>query len=475
MSRPSGRGPGRVFCVRLRGRVRAAQSDPRRRLLLFSALAVVVAALPAYAQAPPQQPIPRAATVPPAAPQRLPEWLRIGVEHRGRLEGPANAGFNDRRDDAYWLNRFRFDVRVRPLRLLSFHVQAQDAQVFGRNSKPDAPPFEDTLDLRMAYADLGQTGTSPVLVRLGRQELAFGEQRLVGHANWVNTARTFDAARVTVARKTFKIDGFASSVVTMRDGDFNRSRQGESFYGAYGSFIAIVPNATLEPYVLARNVRSATAESGTLGRLESVTFGARWLGKLPAGLDYNTEMALQRGSLASDDISAWAGHWLVGRTTGTRTILRLSGEYNYASGDRDPKDGRRNTFDQLYPTAHDKYGLADQVGWRNVHHLRTAADVRPNAKWTIGGSYHSWWLASTTDGLYTAAGAVLVRPVAGFTDSHVGQELDVQTTYPLSPRIHVSAGYAYIVPGAFLKAATPGTGYSFPYVMVTSTILRGDR
>jgi hypothetical protein len=435
---------------------------------------VVAAAQPVSTQAP-EQPIPRAATVPPTAAQRLPEWLRVGLEHRGRLEGPTNAGFNDARDDAYWLNRFRFDVRLKPSRLLSFYVQAQDAQVFGRNSKPDAPPFEDTLDLRMAYADIGQTGKSPVLVRLGRQELAFGEQRLVGHVNWVNTARTFDAARVTVARKTLKIDGFVSSVVTMRDGDFNRSRQGESFYGVYGAFNAIVPNATLEPYVLARNVRTATAEAGTLGRLESATVGARWLGKLPAGFDYNTEMALQRGSLASDDISAWAGHWLLGRTTGAKATFRLSGEYNYASGDRDPKDGRRNTFDQLYPTGHDKYGLADQVGWRNIHHLRTAVDVKPNAKWTIGGSYHSWWLASPTDGLYSASGAVLVRPVPGFTDTHVGQEIDAHTTYPLSPRVQVSGGYAYIIPGGFLKAATPGKGYSFPFVMVTSTILRGDR
>jgi hypothetical protein len=99
----------------------------------FSALAVAVAALPAYAQAPPQ-PIPRAATVPAPAAQPLPDWLRVGLEHRGRLEGPVNAGFNDTRDDAYWLNRFRFDVRVKPSRLLSFHVQAQEAQVFGWNS-----------------------------------------------------------------------------------------------------------------------------------------------------------------------------------------------------------------------------------------------------------------------------------------------------------------------------------------------------
>ncbi len=46
----------------------------------------------------------------------------------------------------------------------------------------------------MAFADIGQTGKSPVLFRAGRQELAFGEQRLVGHVSWTNTGRTFDAA-----------------------------------------------------------------------------------------------------------------------------------------------------------------------------------------------------------------------------------------------------------------------------------------
>ena len=38
-----------------------------------------------------------------------------------------------------------------------------------------------------------------VAVRVGRQELAFGEQRLVGHVSWLNTARTFDGARATFA------------------------------------------------------------------------------------------------------------------------------------------------------------------------------------------------------------------------------------------------------------------------------------
>jgi hypothetical protein len=445
--------------------------------LLTLTIALTLSAAHAAAQQPQaaQPPIQRPPGIPPPPAQRLPDWLRVGVEHRGRLEGPMNSAFNGARDDAYWLNRFRVDVRVRPSRLLSFHVQAQDAQVFGRNAKPDAPPFEDSFDLRMAFANIAQPGRSSIALRVGRQELAFGDQRLVGHLNWTNTARTFDAARLTVTRTTYRVDAFASSVVALRDGDFNRSGQGESFHGVYTSLTALVPNALVEPFALVRTVRSVTSETGAPGNLQSATLGARIAGKLPARFDYNSEVALQRGSLASDDISAWAGHWVLGRTLAPRRALRAFGEYNYASGDRNPIDGTRGTFDQLYPTPHDKYGLADQIGWRNVHHVRAAVELKPIARLALGGGYHSWWRASVTDSVYTAGGAVLVRPVPGSPDRHIGQELDVQATYALAPRIQVHAGYAHIIPGAFLEAATPGKSYSFPYVMVTSAILKGDR
>jgi hypothetical protein len=287
-----------------------------------------------------------------------------------------NIAFDRARNDAYWLNRFRLDVAVRASPLLSFQVQAQDAQVFGRNAKPDAPPFEDTFDLRMAFAQIGASA-SPVVIRLGRQELAFGEQRLVGHVSWTNTARTFDAVRVTLARPAFRLDGFASSVVAVREGEFNRSGRGESFHGVYGALPKLVRNATIEPYVLVKRAASLVSERLVPADLISATLGARVVGKLPARFDYNTDLALQRGSLASDNVHAWAGHWAVGRTLATTSALRVFGEYNYASGDDDAGDGVRGTFDQLYPTPHDKYGLADQIGWRNVHDARAGVELKP--------------------------------------------------------------------------------------------------
>src|SRR5438270_721834 len=80
------------------------------------------------------------------------------------------------------------------------------------------------------------------------------------------------------------------------------------------------------------------------------------------------EAAAQFGSIGADTIRAWASHWTAGFTFGdARGTPRVFGEYNYASGDDNHHDGLRQTFDQLYATGHDKFGLADQVGWRNIH------------------------------------------------------------------------------------------------------------
>jgi hypothetical protein len=194
-------------------------------------------------------------------------------------------------------------------------------------------------------------------------------------------------------------------------------------------------------------------------------------GKLPARLDYGVEMAMQRGSLADDSVNAWAGHWQIRESLPGAGAIKLTSEYNFATGDDNPTDGLRQTFDQLYPTGHDKLGLADQVGWRNIHHLREGFEFSPFKATPISLNYHSWWLAEKTDGLYASSGTMIARVAGGAASSHVGQELDLQITRPLTPQLQLAAGYAHMFTGAFLEQATPGTSYSYPYVMVTYVFL----
>ena len=442
------------------------------RTTAHAILCILTVAVAAMAQQPAAiKPV----AAPPAAPPvlmrvnaHLPAWLRFSGEYRMRAEGFDGGGFQADSRDAYVLSRLRLNMRVAPASWMRFQFQAQDAQAFWRNPKPDAPPFEDTMDLRAAYVEFGKAETPAVLLRVGRQELVFGEQRLVGHLNWTNTARSFDAARITLQHGPVKVDVFASSVVNLREGIANKSSGGNNLHGVYASIGRILPNATLEPYAMWRLARGTRTELGAPGVLDRKIFGARWAGKLPANFDYNFEITGQTGSVGSDEVRAAASHWVVGYTLSKVAMKpRLIAEYNQATGDETPGDGKQQTFDQLYPTGHDKYGLADQVGWKNIHHVRTAVELKPTSKLTMSGSYHSWWLASKTDALYNAAGAAVARVAAGTAGRHVGHEADVQMTYALFPQASVGAGYSNIFPGTFLKNATPGRQYRVPYVMFT--------
>lgn len=194
--------------------------------------------------------------------KHLPAWLRFSGEYRMRLEGVDGAGFRSEMRDAYALSRVRLNMRIAPVYWMRFQFQAQDAQAAGRNAKPDGPPFEDTMDLRAAYVEFGKTESPSVSLRVGRQELFFGEQRLIGHLNWTNTARSFDAVRLTLQHGNYKADLFASSVVNLREGTANKSSGGNNLHGIYGSISRIIPNATIEPYAMWRLARGVRTEAG---------------------------------------------------------------------------------------------------------------------------------------------------------------------------------------------------------------------
>jgi hypothetical protein len=447
-------------------------------LLLCLSAAALSPPDPSFAQQapPPERSAPAAQTTPPRAPilnranEVVPAWLRVRGEFRERMEGFDGLGFNETREDLYWLSRFRFNATVTASKFLSFQAQLQDARVARKTVGPTGTPFKAPFDLRTGFADLG-SATSPVTVRVGRQELVYGEQRLVGHVSWLNAARTFDAVKLTVRTKAIQIDTFAASVVRIMDGDFDRSGAGNRFAGAYLTAGTLIPLATVEPYVFFKRDVNLRSELGVVDDLMETTAGIRLAGKLPARLDYGVEMALQRGSLGADDVQAWAGHWQLRESFPGWGAAKTTGEYNFASGDEDPTDGVRGTFDQLYPTPHDKTGLADQIGWKNIHHMRAGFEITPLKGMPVTTNYHSWWLAETRDAVYNVANTSLGRVITGAADRHVGQEIDIQVTRALTPQLQVAAGYAHIFTGAFLKQVTPGASYSHPYVMATYVFL----
>jgi hypothetical protein len=166
------------------------------KFLAVGTLALAIAGLPASAaqaqqpEAQPQASAQNAAQVPgprpstPPLPNRFneltPKWLTMRGEFRNRMEGGKNIAYSPGLHDVYWLNRFRFDVSVKPSSRFAVLVQAQDARVAAKDVGSTTAPFRNPFDLRQAYGDIGNTQQGAFTLRVGRQEMFFGEQRLVG-------------------------------------------------------------------------------------------------------------------------------------------------------------------------------------------------------------------------------------------------------------------------------------------------------
>lgn len=401
--------------------------------------------------------------------ESLPPWIQFGGQFRDRVESQDGLSYGTV-NDTYDLTQFRLGIYIQPTKWLELVGVTQDARAFFNHHVPNAPPYQNLWDIREAYVQIGSSSEGWFDIVAGRQMFSFGDERVIGPSDWSNQGRTFDTVRVDLHRPGVKVSIFASSVIFATDGVVDHHLQGNNLYGIYSSFTSLVPHATFEPYILWRvapgNVH--LSENAGLGHLSEITGGARIAGTLRPGFDYDVEMNKQTGSLGHDTIDAWAGHWNVGYTfKNARSKPRLFGEYNYASGNKNPNGNTWGTHDQIYPSAHDKMDFADQFGWRNIEDLRTGVIEKFGAKWQLTEVFNDLWLATKNDAVYNNAGAIAVAAHPGATSRHLGTELDLIAEYKENRHVTYGFGFAHIFTGKFLDQVTPGKDYNYPFAYLT--------
>jgi hypothetical protein len=400
--------------------------------------------------------------------QVLPRWLRFDGQMRDRAEKLDGIGFKPK-SDAHNLTQLRLMLIIQPSDWLKVVAETQDSRVFANSNVACIPPYQNTWDIRQAYVQLGRPTEGWFDVVAGRQVLSLGAERLVGPSDWSNMGRTFDLVRLNLHNSRFGLSLFSSSVIVARDGAIDHHLQGNNLHGAYGSLQRLIPRATVEPYLLWRvapgNVR--LNENAGRGALSEATLGVRVAGRLPGALEYDLEMARQTGSLGPYTIDSWAGHWNLARPLKLRLKPRPFVEANYASGTRDPAGRTWSTFDQLYPSNHNKFGFADQVGWRNMEQVRGGISESVGRRWKFNQTYENFWLASARDALYSAAGGVVAQSASGAAGRHVGQEVDFWAEWNWKDTLKPGFGYARFIPGTFLNRTTPGRSFNYPFVFLT--------
>lgn len=390
-----------------------------------------------------------------------PERLTIGGEIRERYEFRDDADFNPQADDTLGFvgSRIRFNIGYDIAPDLYFFLQMQDSRLFGSESATASN--EGNLDLHQGFLTVKNLA-GPLTAVLGRQEMAFGDQRLIGGFGWSHIGRSFDGLRLTVSGGPMRLDLWgmivkqSNTAIEKADPAFpSANRDGQSFYGVYAAYQS--DSIAIEPYVL------YLRDTGDLA-VSAVTdpAGLRMNGKAASdSLEFTGEAAYQTGSMegrgatVKSDISAYALAFKAAYTLPVEMRPRIGLEYDRASGDNDPGDDNIKTFENLFPTDHIHYGMMDYVGWRNMQGLRLSLGVKPTKNSGIGLDYHRFFLADKADHWYAASGKIFRTAPPGNSSTELGQELDVVVYGMIKEKLRMEAGYGRFYPGEYVKANFP--------------------
>ena len=358
-------------------------------------------------------------------------------------------------------------------------------------------PESDRINLHQAYVTVGNLKEFPLAVKVGRQTLSYGEERLVGAFDWNNIGRSFDAAKVMLQTEWVSADFFTSREVIPQDNRFDTDNDHELFSGVYAT-TAKIPANTLDLYFLARDASSAALTDEPSPQFpqpsarDIYTAGGRLKSKPGqiGNFDYSLEGAYQFGSFRDTRAGAPTtrlrqdAFMVVAQGGYTFSDLwatpRLGGEFDYGSGDDNPKDGTHGTFDNLFPTNHKFYGSMDFVSLQNIIDAGMNLSLHPCScvSMTLMGNF--LWLADTHDSLYAVNGAprggTATTPGTGYGvnpsyNSYVGSELTAVAGWAVTRWAQLEGGYGHFFHGDYLSETWSAPGFGardadFAYVQL---------
>lgn len=370
--------------------------------------------------------------------------LEVRERFEARIDPYTAAGTGD---DQFFVGsraRLGLDARYQSLRLM---VQLGDHRAFGQF--PVGVDGGATTGLHQGFLEVA---LGAGWLRLGRQEINLGHQRMIGALNWSTTGRSFDALRTHLELGPTTLDLIGGVVRWVRgvseldesvDPPVERSTRSEGdFLAALYFTWASLDAFGLDAFVLYRH--DGPTEGDVDRERDIAAPGIRLFGQPLPGLNYELEGVFQAGRAAG------ARHLALAAAAELSYVIPVSIRpgfalgFSYASGGSG--DDPLREFDNFYPTNHLFYGSADLFSWRNLLQgylkVSSAPTVLPLVV-SIGG--HVQALADPGERWANAGGGTVGLDPSN-EERLLGYEVDLQVGYTPWSWLKISAGYALFIP-----------------------------
>ena len=291
----------------------------------------------------------------------------ITAELRARTEadqhrGWPSTGVNDDTVSMRSYLRTRINLNLPMDSLTRIFVQLQDSRMYGSDSGISGGLTNDmNLGVHQAFVQLRHWIWHRLETTVGRQELNYGNQRLIGAVGWNNVGRSFDGARASLKFENVTLDAVAATTVERDDPSGQKGAGSDQMLGVFAvkwpkSVVELMAVVELDGRRLdPADVKARALERGTLAAYSARTFGERF--------DYIANLALQGGTVDTGagerDIEAYLLALELGVTLPGRAKARFALGVDHASGDDGGDSTKAKEFNNLYYTGHKFRGYMD--------------------------------------------------------------------------------------------------------------------
>ena len=422
--------------------------------------------------------------------------LTIGgdIRVRGEMRHAIGMGVKGAADtnDSFTLQKMRLRFNYDTSADVNFFTELQNSTTWGTpNTHGNLGANNNSVDgstfgVRQVFIGVKNVGVQGLNLKMGRQKLVFGNQRLLGHFDWDNKGFSHDAVRFDYSMPSSshvlfwsKLNDEGSAPAT---GGHGKGSDDSNLFGFYNTFKQ-VPGMSIEPYILflqdGRTTDGLAGVSINDGRVAPDQrrwfLGTRVAGKaMRKAIDYTAEIVYQTGDAQNGaanegDINALQLAFVLGYTAANVPMKpRFGVEIDYASGSKCNTQGAdgagcqpNKTPENLFPTNHLHYGYMDRMAWKNMVNYSGHVKIHPDKVSNLKVHFHILRLANPKDNWYGANSKPQAVSNDNNTKASLGQELDIIYTRKFKGgKFGMQIGYGHFFSGEYGKATNGGTGGS---------------
>jgi len=399
-------------------------------------------------------------------------------------EGTSPAFFISQRTGlqaSYNTQRLKLGLALRDVR-----VWGQDVSTINKISAQQ----NNGVMLHEAWAEMLLSDSSArqhvLSLKIGRQELAYDDQRLLGKLDWLQQGRRHDAALLKYERQLWTLHrGFAfnqnkeaaGGTIYNSDppGNYAASTNGGAMYKSMefiyagrklknggASFLFFADQFNKFHYDSAGNSNTKQFQKGAWTRM---TTGVHYNNRFFDMLNINAGLYYQFGKNArGQKLNAWM--WNVYAQYSIIKKVLLGGGMDHTSGGASGTTS--HVFDPLYGTPHKFWGLMDYFYAGSGFGNGGLTDYYLKSKWKISDRY-----LLTADIHQFFSDSKITDPLhPGSSNSNFGQELDLVAVFNWSKDISLEGGYSHFFTTSLLSSpsvkniSNPQSGANWAYIMI---------